>query len=58
MDTYVHPRLWGYRREDFIESKEVLLQRSRTLQDRGQASLLDDLLREQSGTEATVRGDR
>ena len=48
MDTYVHPRLWGYRREDFIEPKEILMGRSRTLAERGQGSLLDDLLREQS----------
>ncbi len=48
MDTYVHPRTWGFRREDFIETKAVLMERSRVLQDRGKHSLLDDLVREQS----------
>ena len=24
MDTYVHPKIWGYKRADFIETKERL----------------------------------
>jgi len=43
MDTHVHPRIWGYRREDFIEPKSTLMERSRTLQERGRDALMDDL---------------
>ena len=44
MDTYVHPRIWGYDRQDFIESKEVLMQRSRTLAEGGRDSLMVQML--------------
>jgi NADH-quinone oxidoreductase subunit I len=43
MDTNVHPRIWGYRREDFIETKAVLMERSRILEARGRDALMDDL---------------
>ena len=44
MDTYVHPRIWGYDRRDFIESKEVLMQRSRTMAEGGRDSLMVQML--------------
>lgn len=53
MDTYVHPRLWGYRREDFIEPKTTLMARSRVLQDRGRDALMDDMLRAYEDGQAT-----
>lgn len=31
MDTYVHPRIWGFDRKDFVETKEQLMHRSRVL---------------------------
>ena len=43
MDTYVHPRIWGYERVDFIETKAVLMERSRVLQTRGREALMEDL---------------
>jgi NADH-quinone oxidoreductase subunit I len=43
MDTNVHPRIWGYRREDFIETKAVLMERSRVLEARGRDALMEDL---------------
>ena len=55
MDTNVHPRIWGDRREDFIETKEVLMGRSRVLEQRGRNALMDDLQQayreEQAATE-------
>lgn len=45
MDTYVHPRIWGYSRLDFIETKEVLMERSRVIAERGRDALLDDMLK-------------
>ena len=44
MDTFVHPRIWGYRREDFIETKQVLMERSRVVQERGRDALMEELL--------------
>jgi formate hydrogenlyase subunit 6/NADH:ubiquinone oxidoreductase subunit I len=44
MDTYVHPRIWGYSREDFIETKEVLMERSRKLAAGGRDALMIELL--------------
>jgi NADH-quinone oxidoreductase subunit I len=58
MDTNVHPRTWGYRREDFIETKSVLMGRSKTLQTRGRGALLEDLLREQSDRSAESQSPR
>jgi NADH-quinone oxidoreductase subunit I len=43
MDTAVHPRIWGYNREDFIESKQVLMDRSRVLKDQGRDALMNRL---------------
>lgn len=44
MDTNVHPKFWGYRREDFIETKEVLIDRSKVLAERGRGALMEDML--------------
>jgi len=44
MDTYVHPRIWGFSRLDFIETKEVLMGRSRTLAQGGRDSLMIQML--------------
>src|SRR6185369_18001635 len=41
MDTYVHPRIWGYSRLDFVETKEVLMERSRVIAERGRGALMD-----------------
>jgi formate hydrogenlyase subunit 6/NADH:ubiquinone oxidoreductase subunit I len=46
MDTFVHPRVWGYQREDFIEPKSTLMERSRVLQERGRDALMDDMQRD------------
>lgn len=44
MDTSVHPRISGYAREDFIEDKQFLMQRSRTMRDQGEAVLMDEMI--------------
>src|SRR5215469_11364979 len=44
MDTYVHPHIHGYRREDFIETKQVLMERSRVLQTDGREALIEGML--------------
>jgi formate hydrogenlyase subunit 6/NADH:ubiquinone oxidoreductase subunit I len=54
MDTFVHPRIWGYRREDFIEPKAVLMERSRVLETRGHDALMDDLQRSYREQETAV----
>src|SRR5262245_59168521 len=51
MDTYVHPRIWGYSRADFIESKEVLMNRSRTLAEGGRDSLMVQMLESYNDTD-------
>jgi NADH-quinone oxidoreductase subunit I len=43
MDTAVHPQIWGYSREDFIESKQILMGRSRVMAERGRDALMDGL---------------
>jgi hypothetical protein len=43
MDTYVHPRIWGYDRVDFIETKQILMERSKVLQERGRDALMTDM---------------
>src|SRR3989442_15300369 len=45
MDTYVCPRIWGYSRLDFVETKEVLMERSRVIAERGRDALMDDMLK-------------
>jgi hypothetical protein len=54
MDTFVHPRIWGYRREDFIEPKSDLMERSRVLETRGHDALMDDLQRSYREQEAAA----
>ena len=54
MDTFVHPRIWGDRREDFIETKAVLMERSRVLQERGRDALMEDLQRAYREAEAAA----
>jgi NADH-quinone oxidoreductase subunit I len=44
MDTYVHPRIWGFNRADFIETKDVFINRSKTLADRGRHALMEDMI--------------
>lgn len=43
MDTNVHPRIWGYDRVDFIETKQILMERSKVLQERGRDALMTDM---------------
>jgi NADH-quinone oxidoreductase subunit I len=35
MDTYVQPRIWGFDRKDFVETKEVLMHRSTVIEEKG-----------------------
>ncbi len=55
MDTFVHPRIWGYRREDFIESKEMLMGRSRVLAAHGPEAVMDDMQAAYREEEAAAR---
>ncbi len=48
MDTNVRPRIWGYSRLDFIETEEVLMERSRVIAERGRDALIDDMLKKLS----------
>ena len=45
MDTQVHPRVWGFSRMDFIETKEVLMGRSRLLREGGREAVMEAMLR-------------
>jgi NADH-quinone oxidoreductase subunit I len=58
MDTYVHPKIWGYAREDFVETKQVLMARSQVLAERGRDALMDDMLREYREDEAAAAEGR
>ncbi len=42
----MHPKLYGYRREDFIEDKQMLMERSRVMRDEGVEVLMDRMLDE------------
>ena len=57
MDTHVHPRIWGYDRQDFIESKEVLMNRSRTLATGGRDSIMTEMLESYQEAEQRVARD-
>lgn len=57
MDTSVHPRIWGYDRQDFIESKEVLMNRSRTLATGGRDSIMTEMLESYQEAEQKVARD-
>lgn len=58
MDTNVHPKIWGYDRVDFIETKQVLMARSRVLAERGRDALMDDMLHEYRDDEAAAAEGR
>ena len=53
MDTAVHPKIYGYRREDFIEDKQLLMGRSRVIREQGREQLMDDLLEEYRNADVT-----
>ena len=44
MDTYVHPRIWGFDRKDFVETKEMLMHRSFVLAEKGREGNMDEML--------------
>jgi NADH-quinone oxidoreductase subunit I len=44
MDTYVHPRIWGFDRKDFVETKEQLMHRSRVVAEKGRDGNMDEML--------------
>jgi len=58
MDTNVHPKIWGYDRVDFIETKQVLMERSRVLTQRGRDALMADMLAEYREDEAAAAEGR
>ncbi|MBI3058749.1 MAG: 4Fe-4S binding protein, partial [Deltaproteobacteria bacterium] len=45
MDTGVHPANWGFSRRDFVETKELLMDRSRKLQAIGKEGLYEEHVR-------------
>ncbi|HEY6419313.1 MAG TPA: NADH-quinone oxidoreductase subunit I [Candidatus Binataceae bacterium] len=45
MDTYVHPRIWGFDRKDFVETKEQLMHRSRVLAEKGRDGNMQEMLK-------------
>ncbi len=44
MDTYVHPRIWGFDRKDFVENKEFLMHRSTVLAEKGRDGNMQEML--------------
>ncbi|HXC50452.1 MAG TPA: NADH-quinone oxidoreductase subunit I [Candidatus Limnocylindrales bacterium] len=44
MDTSVHPRVSGYTREEFIEDKQQLMERSRIMRDQGEGELMRQMI--------------
>ena len=52
MDTGVHPRVAGYSREDFIEDKTVLMDRSRVMKEQGEGALMRQMLQSYKRAEA------
>lgn len=44
MDTYTHPRVWGFDRKDFVETKELLMHRSRVLAEKGRDGNMREML--------------
>jgi NADH-quinone oxidoreductase subunit I len=44
MDTYVHPRIWGFDRKDFVENKEQLMHRSTVLAEKGRDGNMNEML--------------
>jgi NADH-quinone oxidoreductase subunit I len=43
MDTYVHPRIWGFDRKDFVETKELLMHRSTVLAEKGRDGNMQEM---------------
>ncbi len=44
MDTYTHPRIWGFDRKDFVETKELLMHRSQVLAEKGRDGNIEEML--------------
>jgi hypothetical protein len=44
MDTYVHPRIWGFDRKDFVETKELLMHRSHVLAEKGRDGNMQEMM--------------
>lgn len=42
MDTGIHPANWGFTRKDFVEDKELLMERSRQLELKGSQKLYEE----------------
>jgi hypothetical protein len=57
MDTHVHPKVYGYRREDFVESKEELMDRSRVIAREGKGALMENMLRDYRRAESAGPGE-
>jgi NADH-quinone oxidoreductase subunit I len=58
MDTFVHPRIWGFDRKDFIEAKELLMHRSRVLAEKGRDGNMQEMLEWYREQEAQVYNPR
>src|SRR5271169_6446013 len=43
MDTYVHPRIWGFDRKDFVETKDLLMHRSDVLATKGREGNMEEM---------------
>src|SRR5579885_3443026 len=43
MDTYVHPRIWCFDRKDFVETKEMLMHRSRVIAEKGREGNMEEM---------------
>ena len=52
MDSWVHPKIHGYRREDFIEDKQLLMNRSRVMREEGPEALMEHMLSDYRRAEA------
>jgi NADH-quinone oxidoreductase subunit I len=44
MDTHVHPRIWGFDRRDFVETKEILMHRSSVLAQQGREGNMNEMM--------------
>lgn len=45
MDTGIHPGNWGFSRQDFVEDKGLLIERSRLLEEKGSDGLYEEYVR-------------
>ena len=55
MDTNTHPKIWGYSRQDFVEPKEVLMGRSRTMAEAGRDSIMNEMLKDYQDAETALQ---